>query len=355
MAARGVPPTPVADAGASEPAAPALLGDLLEDAVRDILGPGRVRHVVLAMSRDENPKVTVLAFPDHATAPALVVKIATTPGATAAVLAEAAALRRLQHADPTRVGGTVPACLDVRVVAGLGVLTTSACPGVPLSTLYHQWRHTASPARVCADFAAAGSWLGELARVTEDGLSEPQDLPTRIRTRWPDDLVASRVAAGVAEDLARLGPAHTGASAGIVHGDFWPGNILCRTGTVTGVVDWEHAAHGSDPLRDRTRFVLGYTLYLDRHTVPGRVVAGHAGLVAGAWGEPVRYLLRGSSWYTETVVGFVDEGLVATGRPTGLWREALLVGLGEIAALSDHAGFARQHLELASEILSWPR
>jgi hypothetical protein len=340
-------------AAAAGAAAPILLGDLVEEAVTDALGPGRVRLVVLAMSKDENPKATVLVFPDRATAPALVVKVATTPGATAAVLAEATALRRLEHADPGRVGGTVPACLDIRVVSGLGVLTTSACPGVPLSTLYHHWRHTTSPRLVRADFAAAATWLLELARVTEEGSRRPDDFPALIQARWPGDLLAGRVAAGVAEHQARLGPPDTGGGAGIVHGDFWCGNILCRAGTVTGVVDWEHAVHDSDPLRDRARFALGYTLYLDRHTAAGHVVAGHPGLVAGPWGEPVRYLLRGTSWYTETVARFVEEGLVATGRPPGLWREALLVGLGEIAALSDHAGFAREHLELAGEVLSW--
>jgi hypothetical protein len=349
------PAPPGPDGQASRPAAPVPLGALLADAVQEVLGPARTRLVVLAMSKDENPKATVLAFPDHDKAPAVVVKVATTRGATAAVLAEASALRRLEHKDPGRVGGTVPACLDVRVVSGLGVLTTSACPGIPLSTLYHQWRHTASRARVRDDFAAAATWLGELARVTEADPREPDDLPALIRARWPGDLLAGRVALGLGERLARLGPADTGGSAGIVHGDFWCGNILCRNGTVTGVVDWEHASHDSDPLRDRVRFVLGYTLYLDRHTVAGHVVAGHAGLVAGPWGEPVRYVLRGTGWFTETVAAFVEEGLAATGRPPGLWREALLVGLGEVAALSDHAGFARHHLELAGEVLSWPR
>jgi hypothetical protein len=343
------------EAAARGSAGPVLLGDLLEDAIREVLGPRQVRLVVLAMSKDENPKVTVLAFPRRATAPALVVKVATRPGATAAVLAEANALRRLEHADPGRVGGTVPACLDIRVQSGLGVLTTSACPGIPLATRYHQRSHTASEARVRADFAAAAGWLGELAKVTEEGTRRADDFPALIRARWPGDRLAGRVAAGVAQHVGRLGPADTGTSAGIVHGDFWCGNILCGDGTVTGVVDWEHAAHDSDPLRDRTRFALSYALYLDRHTVPGRVVAGHSGLVAGAWGEPVRYLLRGSGWFTETVAGFVGEGLAATGRPAGLWREALIVGLGEIAALSDHAGFARQHLELAGEVLSWSR
>ena len=36
---------------------------------------------------------------------------------------------------------------------------------------------------------------------------------------------------------------------GLLHGDFWPGNILWRDGRLVGVVDWEDAALG-DPLAD---------------------------------------------------------------------------------------------------------
>ena len=35
----------------------------------------------------------------------------------------------------------------------------------------------------------------------------------------------------------------------LLHGDFWPGNILWRDGQIVGVVDWEDAAIG-DPLAD---------------------------------------------------------------------------------------------------------
>ena len=60
-----------------------------------------------------------------------------------------------------------------------------------------------------------------------------------------------------------------------MHGDFWFGNLLTRDGVVSGVVDWEHAAAQGSPLRDAVRFVLSYSLYLDRHTRPGRRVLGH--------------------------------------------------------------------------------
>ncbi len=332
-----------------------LLGDLVAEAVRDALGPGRTRLVVLAMSKDENPKATVLAFPERATRPALVIKVATTPGASPAVLAEATALRAVAEADAGLMGGTVPSCVDVRVRSGRAVLVTTARPGVPLSTGYHRWRHTASPDRVRADFALAASWLEELGRVSCPGEHQGKGAPdwaARLRVRWPHDLLAARVALGLSQRIAKLGPG-TAAPCGVVHGDFWCGNILQAAGRVTGIVDWEHAETHSDPLRDWARFALGYALYLDRHTRAGRVVAGHPGLVAGAWGEPVRHVFRGGNWFAEIVEGFVGDGLAATGRSRRLWRDALVVGLAEVAVVSDHPVFARQHLGLAGEVLSW--
>lgn len=35
----------------------------------------------------------------------------------------------------------------------------------------------------------------------------------------------------------------------LLHGDYWPGNVLWRHGAITGVIDWEDAAFG-DPLAD---------------------------------------------------------------------------------------------------------
>ncbi len=35
----------------------------------------------------------------------------------------------------------------------------------------------------------------------------------------------------------------------LLHGDYWPGNILWRDGRLVGVIDWEDAALG-DPLAD---------------------------------------------------------------------------------------------------------
>lgn len=336
------------------PSEPGVVAPLVTDVVRAVLGPARTRSVVIGMSKDENPKATVLVQPDGASAPSLAIKVGMTPGAGEAVLREAAALQSLEQADPALVHGTVPRCLEVRTSGGHAVLVTSVCPGVPLSTTYHRWRHTARAERVRADFTAAATWLDDLGRLPGQGGDPRADgaWSERIRSRWPGDEAAEEVALAVADRRDRIG-AIDGSTAGMVHGDFWCGNVLHLDGAVTGVVDWEHARQDGDPLRDRVRFALAYALYLDRHTASGHRVAGHPGLVAGPWGEPVRHLLRGSGWFPELVAGFVGEGLSVTGRDPAHWPDALLLGLAEVAALSDHPAFARQHLELAREALSW--
>lgn len=35
----------------------------------------------------------------------------------------------------------------------------------------------------------------------------------------------------------------------LLHGDFWPGNLLWRAGAISGVIDWEESSYG-DPLAD---------------------------------------------------------------------------------------------------------
>lgn len=311
------------------------------------LAPGPARLVVVGMSRDENPKAVVLAFARGHDRPSVAAKVALTPTAAHAVRGEAAALRRLEALDPGRVGGTVPRCLDLHDTPATTVLVTSVASGRPMTVGYHAWRHTGRRRLVADDFTTAGEWLGRLGAIAVPAAPDAR-LAERIEARWPQDPVG-RLAAGVCRRAReQVGPLPGGA---VTHGDFWCGNLLTSTGRVTGVIDWEHAQFGGSGLWDRVRFALAYTLYLDRHTRPGAPVSGHPGLKAGAWGEPVRRLLRSSSWYSDVVAAFVETSApTAPDAPPGWWRAALLVGLGEVAALSDHAGFARQHAMLLAEV-----
>ena len=170
--------------------------------------------------------------------------------------------------------------------------------------------------------------------------------------------VASEVASEVAERLTDLDSRllmPPGSPLSVVHGDFWCGNVL-RTGRrVTGVVDWEHAVVGGDPVRDLARFVVSYLLYLDRHTRPGRAVRGHPGLTRGRLGgaDQVCRPRRRMAAVTRRPRSFPRLSSPA-GRDGQLWRDVLALGTADVAAHSDHADFARQHLLLAAELLRWP-
>jgi hypothetical protein len=48
----------------------------------------------------------------------------------------------------------------------------------------------------------------------------------------------------------------------------------------------------------------------------------------------------------------VESALARLGAPAGLWRAALLAGLGEIAVTADHADFATRHRDLLLQLIS---
>jgi hypothetical protein len=115
---------------------------------------------------------------------------------------------------------------------------------------------------------------------------------------------------------------------------------------VLGVIDWEHASLADSPVRDLARFATSYSLYLDRHTRPGRRVPGHRGLRAGGWGAGVEYAIDGAGWYPDLVRSFVTTGLQRLGVPPSCWRDVLLADVAASAATADHDEFARSHLLL---------
>jgi aminoglycoside phosphotransferase (APT) family kinase protein len=55
--------------------------------------------------------------------------------------------------------------------------------------------------------------------------------------------------AGIRETLAAAWPLPRGNGAALLHGDFWPGNLLWQEGRLVAVLDWEDAQVG-DPLAD---------------------------------------------------------------------------------------------------------
>lgn len=306
---------------------------------------GITRRAVLSLSKDENPKLVTMLFGDSDEEPRLAVKVGFTPAAAQAVRVEGRSLRALRGLRSAFVEHTTPRFVSLTHATDGTVLVTTGCAGVPMSVTYHRWGHTASRLRVRGDFAAADRWLSEFHQPSGVMATRGQ-WDERLADRWAGDSSLISAVRAVRNIQQRLD--HREAAV-MVHGDFWAGNLLMTGAQVTGVVDWEHASVGGDPLRDRVRFALSYLLYLDRHTRPGRLVRGHPGLVAGEWGASIRHGLDGRCWCSRLVADFLTPCLPT--EKTGVeWREALLLGLAEVAVLSDDTTFAHHHLTLLASL-----
>jgi hypothetical protein len=343
--------SPAAVSGMLSPAGlRALPGD---PDLRALLSTPGSRVIMLDGSRDPNSGVTVLVTEPGSAEPHLAVKIATTAAAAEVIAREARLLVELRRRPLPRVDQTLPRHLGIFDADGMLASVTSVVPGVPMRTSYHEFRHVARPDSVRGDFAAAQDWLTALhadSMTDAAPIALLDGVAAQIAARWPDDPRTPDLAAGLGTLAARLSSA--AAKRTVVHGDFWAGNLLVSHDSVTGVVDWAAAELSGEPLRDVVRFALSYSLYLDRHTRPGRPVPGHPGLRADGWGAGIRYALSGQGWYGQLVRCFVESALARLGGPAGLWRAALLAGIGEIAATADHADFAIGHRDLLMQLIS---
>ncbi len=323
--------------------------------LRTLLSAPGSRVVLLDGSRDPNSGVIMLLTAPGSTEPHLAVKVATTPAAAGVIEREARLLVALRRRPLPRVDRTLPRHAGVFDADGMLAVATSVVPGVPMRTGYHAFRHLARPGAVCGDFAAAQDWLTALhadSMAAAAPIALLDGAPEQIAARWPDDAQALALAERLGPLAARLSSAGTPRT--VVHGDFWAGNLLVTGDAVTGVVDWAAAELSGEPLRDVVRFALSYSLYLDRHTRPGRPVRGHPGLRADGWGAGIRYGMSGQGWYGEIVRDFVQGALVRLGGPAGLWRDALLAGLAEVAVTADHPDFAAQHRDLLLQLICEP-
>jgi hypothetical protein len=311
-----------------------------------LFDPSGMHAVVLALSKDPNAKLTVLLFPAGGTEPTLAVKVPTTEAAEASIAAEKHVLLELHARLPRTMLATIPAVVDMREV-GESALVTTALSGSPMTTRYHSWRHLETPAAVEADFRAVERWLAQFqtatcgapAPICIDGASVEI-----IAGRFADDPNLQR-------NLARLTTLHgrlraSQAPRTAVHGDFWWGNLLLAGDQISGVVDWEAGSSCGEPTRDLVRFALTFALYLDRHSRPGRRVAGHPGLRAGVWGAGIEYAIDGEGWFPDLFRKFIQDGLSRLGADPGRWRDVALAGVAEIAATADHLDFARLHWTL---------
>jgi len=313
----------------------------------EYVGSTGLRVVVMGASKDPNAKVTLVLVSEESGLPSLVVKAPTSDGAGDAIEAEARVLAELELRPAGTVARTIPRVIERLALEGRPAVVMTALQGVPMTTAYLEPRHTRGPARVSHDFAAVEKWLAGFQAGTA---REPAPLDMldgvagRLRERFAED-------ARLEADLDRLADIDLRLRRNVVrrtavHGDLWFGNILLAQGRVTGVVDWEAGRVSGAPTRDIVRFAHMYALYLDLRTRPGRRVAGHPGLRAGAWGAGVEYALEGTGWFPDLYRRFLSDGLARLGVVRESWHDAALAGIAEVAAFTDDPEFACRHLDL---------
>ncbi len=321
----------------------------------DLLEQPGARGVLISASRDPDAKLT---YVDVGGAPgaAVVVKIPSTADAGTAVEREGRMLVEMRRAGLGEVAGSVPRYVGSLDVEGRPVLVSTAVPGSSMNLRYHAWRHTARRAPVAEDLRMAGDWLASFQAATARAAAPvtwPAETADALRGRWDGDELLPAAMDRLQAARSALAACRTPVTA--VHGDFWFGNLLTAGSAVVGVVDWEAGvAHGC-PLRDLARFTLSYSLYLDRHTRPGRPVAGHPGLVRRGIAPGVRYALNGSGWLPDLVRGFLTDGLARLGVPPARWYDVALTGVAEVAASANDDGFGHDHLELLAGLPLHPR
>ncbi len=111
-----------------------------------------------------------------------------------------------------------------------------------------------APTDVGALTAQLAAALGAIHRVDCSGLDrsflprQEERFAARLRERAPgaDEAGDER---RIREALAGVWPLPQRNSPVLLHGDFWPGNVLWNAGRLVAVIDWEDAAFG-DPLAD---------------------------------------------------------------------------------------------------------
>ncbi len=332
-------------------------GDWTVRPAADLLRRKDARGVLISASRDPDAKITfVVTDPGGSGREPLAVKIPATVAAGSAVDREGRMLVEIRRLGLGPLDPTVPRYVESLDIEGRPVLVSTAVPGTSMGIGYHRWAHTARPTAVAADLDAAFGWLRAFQARTAHAAG-PTEWPTQVldtlRGRWDGhpSLPAAVARLELAADHLAAEPSPRTA----VHGDYWFGNLLVDRHTVTGVVDWEAASPLGSPLRDPVRFLLSYSLYLDRHTRPGHRVLGHTGLRRTGFAPGVRYALCGTGWYPELVHRLLAAHLEGCGLSRSLWYDAALTGVGEVAAYANSDDFGAGHLDLLAGLPARPR
>ncbi len=159
-----------------------------------------------------------------------------------------------------------PAAVEVdilRTLSGLGLCTPRVMAldeslrfiPHPLVILHHIDGETVSP--MLADDARLGTMAQILAHIHSVPIAGLPSLPARLDPipELFDYLPEDREFDGLRARLSDIKSAPYDGPMALLHGDFWPGNLLWKGDQLVGVLDWEDAAYG-DPLSDLACAVL---------------------------------------------------------------------------------------------------
>ncbi|MEZ4323270.1 MAG: phosphotransferase [Myxococcota bacterium] len=148
--------------------------------------------------------------------------------------------------DPSEVAGVEHAILAALHARGFPVPEPLARLDEPSCLVMAHVDGTMAPSDPLEAARRMGAMLARIHAVPPDsiatGLPEREAPAEGIRSWLPESLLTERVRAAVDRPLPDRTPA-------LLHGDFWPGNLLWRDGHVVAVLDWEDAAVG-DRLSD---------------------------------------------------------------------------------------------------------
>jgi aminoglycoside phosphotransferase (APT) family kinase protein len=153
---------------------------------------------------------------------------------------------RPRLADESRSILPVP-CLVVDFVDGAPVTEPAQLSIAPLA-------FAGQLAAVLASLHRAG-----LTRTHAPYLPDIRDTATPRIGTWPSSLDEARGEGAVRARLAHTWPPRQVNESVVLHGDYWPGNVLWQRGALVSVIDWEDAAVG-DPLADLANVRMELTM-----------------------------------------------------------------------------------------------
>ena len=229
---------------------------------RGLTSPAAVHICKLAHEPYPDPATALvfLLFEDDSPHPSAVAKVARSAAADAAVHAECRGIEVARSSLSGACRSVVPENLAAGVLNGRAYAMWTARPG------RGEWHHTftlGDARRAAPRLRAALDWAAQAAQATAgtaiaacEWLGAWDGVQTALATAGVTPALLAALHRRVAPAWDRPWPA------ALLHGDFFPGNVLFEGNRVTGVVDWGGAVARGPAFVDRLTYELAFALHL---------------------------------------------------------------------------------------------